>query len=91
MSGELPRDAAGGTVCEWCAGPMVQPAVGRRRRYCGRSCRELAYRERRTQRRIAEAVQALAPHVLVALVVAQVFAAQVAGSGPATAAPLSRG
>jgi hypothetical protein len=46
----------GPTVCEWCGGRIEQPATGRRRLYCGRTHRELAYRERKTQRRIGEAV-----------------------------------
>lgn len=45
--------------CEWCGGPVVVSPIGRRRLYCGRTCRELAYRERRTQRRIAAAVEAV--------------------------------
>jgi hypothetical protein len=47
--------------CEWCGGPIRQPATGRRRRYCKPGHREMAYRERRTQRRIGEAVDAVAP------------------------------
>ncbi|MFF5639819.1 hypothetical protein [Streptomyces sp. NPDC012825] len=44
------------TLCEWCGGQVRQSGVGRRRAYCGRSCQQRAYEERRTQRRIAEAV-----------------------------------
>lgn len=44
--------------CEWCGGDVEQPATGRRRLYCRRTCRELAYRERKTRRRIEEALEA---------------------------------
>lgn len=50
------RDADGNLLCDRCHGPIVQPPTGRRRLYCGRNCREQAYRARATQRRIAEAV-----------------------------------
>jgi hypothetical protein len=60
MSGSgMPKDDAGLDPCDWCGGPIKQPATGRRRRYCRHSHRELAYRERRTQRRIGEAVRAV--------------------------------
>jgi hypothetical protein len=42
--------------CEWCGEPVEQPATGRRRLYCRRTCRELAYRERKTRARIEDAV-----------------------------------
>lgn len=58
MDDGMPRDANGLRPCEWCGATIRQPATGRRRRYCGRTHRELAYRERKTQRRIGEALQA---------------------------------
>lgn len=33
--------------CACCHGVIVQPARGRRRRYCGPACRQKAYRRRR--------------------------------------------
>lgn len=33
--------------CPSCHRPLSQPARGRRRRYCGQSCRQRAYRQRR--------------------------------------------
>jgi hypothetical protein len=36
------------TNCAYCGGLMGQPARGRRRRYCGSSCRQGAYRRRRS-------------------------------------------
>lgn len=50
------RDADGSLLCDRCHGPIEQPATGRRRLYCSRTCRELAYRERKTLGRIADAV-----------------------------------
>jgi uncharacterized protein with PIN domain len=32
--------------CEECSGPLVQPATGRPRRYCGDRCRQRAHRSR---------------------------------------------
>lgn len=60
MADSLPRDEHGLQPCDWCAGPLVQPPTGRRRRYCSRTHRELAYRERKTQRRIGDALAAAA-------------------------------
>jgi len=57
----FPQDETGLRACEWCGGLMRQPPTGRRRRYCSRTHRELAYRERKTQRRIGEAVAAAVP------------------------------
>jgi hypothetical protein len=34
------------TACLACGAAFAQPALGRRRRYCSRACRALAYRER---------------------------------------------
>lgn len=56
--GDMPRDESGLRPCEWCGGPIQQPPAGRRRRYCSRTHRELAYRERKTQRRVDQAVTA---------------------------------
>jgi hypothetical protein len=58
MDDGMPRDGQGLRPCAWCGGRIVQPPTGRRREYCGRTCRELAYRERKTQRRVDEAVEA---------------------------------
>jgi hypothetical protein len=57
MDDGLPRDDRGLRPCEWCGGTIQQPKIGRLRRYCRRTCRELAYRERATRRRIAQAVE----------------------------------
>jgi hypothetical protein len=43
-------------LCQWCGRAFRLGTTGRRAVYCGRSCRELAYRERRTRRLIAQAV-----------------------------------
>jgi predicted nucleic acid-binding Zn ribbon protein len=58
MNGDLPRGADGLLPCDRCGEPITQPPTGRRRRYCSRNCRELAYRERKTRRLIAAAVEA---------------------------------
>jgi len=52
----MPRDARGLRPCAWCGGPIRQPATGRLREYCGRSCRQRAYEARREAERIAVAV-----------------------------------
>jgi hypothetical protein len=52
------RDSEGNLLCDRCHGPIVQPSTGRRRLYCGRTCRELAYRERSRQAAIDKAVKA---------------------------------
>lgn len=57
------RDADGNLLCDRCHGPIEQPATGRRRLYCGRTCRELAYRVRKQERAIDEAVAAAAAPV----------------------------
>jgi len=57
----FPRDESGLRGCEWCGGRIVQPATGRRRRYCKPGHREMAYRARATQRRVDEAVKAVRP------------------------------
>jgi hypothetical protein len=42
----VPRRSAP-TRCEWCARELPQQeGVGRRRRYCGQSCRQRAYEQR---------------------------------------------
>ena len=55
MGDDMPRRLR---LCEWCSSTIQQPRIGRRRVYCGRTCRELAYRERKTQRRMEEAAAA---------------------------------
>lgn len=45
-------------LCAWCGEPFRQNGVGRARVYCKQSCRELAYRDRKTDRLIAEALAA---------------------------------
>jgi putative intracellular protease/amidase len=52
------RDADGNLLCDRCHGPIAQPPTGRRRLYCSRTCRELAYRERSRQHAIDEALKA---------------------------------
>ncbi|MEU5736207.1 hypothetical protein ABZ797_46590 [Streptomyces antimycoticus] len=52
MSDEI-RDQDGARLCEWCGGPIKQPATGRQRRYCRQSCRQRAYEERQIQERVA--------------------------------------
>lgn len=47
-------------TCEWCGESFRPGPIGRAPLYCRRTCRELAYRERRTRRRIAEALEAAA-------------------------------
>ncbi|WP_164255318.1 hypothetical protein [Streptomyces sp. S4.7] len=61
MKHETPRDTSGAKVCAWCGGPIKQSGVGRSRDYCGRTHRELAYRERATQKRIAQAIADASP------------------------------
>ncbi|WP_433701031.1 MerR family transcriptional regulator [Nocardiopsis sp. CA-288880] len=39
-------------LCAVCAEPVVQPAHGRRRRYCSRACRQRRYRERAARRQV---------------------------------------
>ncbi|WP_329156472.1 hypothetical protein OIU91_43305 (plasmid) [Streptomyces sp. NBC_01456] len=56
MTYETPRDGAGAKLCGWCGGPIKQSGVGRSRDYCTRLCRERAYRRRRDDRLIAEAL-----------------------------------
>jgi hypothetical protein len=34
--------------CPQCGNPLVQPEVGRPKRYCGDGCRKAAYKARRT-------------------------------------------
>jgi hypothetical protein len=54
----MPRDERKLLPCAWCGGRIDQPPIGRLRDYCRRTCREFAYRERKTQQRIADAVAA---------------------------------
>ncbi|MET9957303.1 hypothetical protein ABZ135_37905 [Streptomyces sp. NPDC006339] len=55
---DTPRDGSGAKLCAWCGSPVEQPATGRSRDYCRRSCRQRAYEERQVAKRIAEAVDA---------------------------------
>ncbi|MFF5977196.1 hypothetical protein ACFY7C_37490 [Streptomyces sp. NPDC012769] len=55
---DTPRDGSGAKLCAWCGSPVEQPATGRSRDYCRRSCRQRAYEERLVAKRIAEAVEA---------------------------------
>jgi hypothetical protein len=48
----------GPLACDRCGGRIEQPATGRRRRYCGRTCRELAYRTRDKDRAVTRALEA---------------------------------
>lgn len=53
----------GGRPCAWCGEPVRQQGLGRSREYCRRTCRELAYRDRRQRRLIDAAVaEAIAAH-----------------------------
>ncbi|MFI5526897.1 hypothetical protein [Streptomyces platensis] len=61
MTYETPRDGAGNKLCGWCGGAIKQSGVGRSRDYCTRLCRERAYRKRRDERLITEALAAAAP------------------------------
>ncbi|MGW3921352.1 hypothetical protein [Streptomyces sp. NPDC005093] len=56
MGDGLSRDERGLLPCAWCGGRIEQGPIGRLRDYCRRTCREMAYRERVTQRRIDEAL-----------------------------------
>jgi hypothetical protein len=53
---QTPRTPDGDKLCAWCGGSIRQSGVGRSRDYCSRTCREMAYRERRTQKLIAQAL-----------------------------------
>ena len=35
-------------ICRWCRAPIQQPKTGRRRRYCGGTCRKAASRARQS-------------------------------------------
>ncbi|MEW1798159.1 hypothetical protein [Streptomyces niveus] len=61
MKHETPRTPDGAKLCAWCGGPIKQSGVGRSKDYCGRTHRELAYRERATQKRIAQALADASP------------------------------
>lgn len=41
------RRAEDAQHCAWCGREIVQTGSGRRRRYCGQSCRQRAYEQRR--------------------------------------------
>ncbi|MFI2031864.1 hypothetical protein [Streptomyces buecherae] len=49
-------DEHGNRLCLACGTKVDQPATGRRRDYCRRSCRQRAYEERRHLRRVADAL-----------------------------------
>lgn len=52
---DRPTDSDGVRLCDWCGGPIPEPAkIGRPRDYCRRSCRQRAYEERKVQDRIEE-------------------------------------
>jgi hypothetical protein len=48
----------GPTACDRCGERIEQSGTGRRRLYCGRNCRELAYRARSRDAAIREALKA---------------------------------
>lgn len=48
----------GPLACDRCGERIEQPATGRRRLYCGRTCRELAYRARATDQKVTDALKA---------------------------------
>ncbi|MBM0279830.1 hypothetical protein [Micromonospora tarensis] len=49
MTGVTEREIE--TPCGWCGNAIVQPARGRKKRYCERSCRQRAYELRTAERR----------------------------------------
>lgn len=52
---EPTKETPGRTIlCKWCGGPVRQTGVGRRREYCGQSCRQRVYETRRALGRVAE-------------------------------------
>ncbi|MFF9432058.1 hypothetical protein [Streptomyces sp. NPDC014746] len=56
---DTPRDAGGAKLCAWCGGAIRQSGVGRSRDYCQRLCRDQAYKKRRDQRLIDDALAAV--------------------------------
>ncbi|MDX3059607.1 hypothetical protein PV394_31495 [Streptomyces sp. NE06-03E] len=59
MSDETTKPS--GQPCAWCGEPVRQSGIGRTRKFCGRTCRELSYRDRKQDRAVKAAVaQALA-------------------------------
>ncbi|MFI1452155.1 hypothetical protein [Streptomyces virginiae] len=58
MSYETPRSSDGTRLCAWCGGPVKQSGIGRAKEYCRQGCREMAYRQRKQQKLIDEAVAA---------------------------------
>jgi len=58
MTHDTPLPGAVGPLCAWCGSPVEQPATGRRREYCRRSCRQRAYEDRRLREAQREAVVA---------------------------------
>ncbi|MBK3534543.1 hypothetical protein JHN61_26105 [Streptomyces sp. MBT67] len=59
MKHETPRTPDGTKLCAWCGDVIRQSGVGRSRDYCRRLCRDRAYKKRRDQRLIDEAVAAV--------------------------------
>lgn len=74
----------GPIACDRCGGRIEQPATGRRRRYCGRTCRELAYRVRKTDRAVSDALEAAGvdPHPVSSVVERSIPVTSVVESGP---------
>ncbi|MER5733943.1 hypothetical protein ABT084_37405 [Streptomyces sp. NPDC002138] len=58
METETPRTPDGAKLCGWCGGTIRQSGVGRSRDYCKRLCRDQAYKKRRDQRLVDEALAA---------------------------------
>lgn len=52
---ETPRGPDDEPLCGWCGGPLRQPGTGRRRVYCGRSCRQRAFEAREKAQAVREA------------------------------------
>jgi type IV secretory pathway VirB10-like protein len=55
---DTPRDAEGRKLCAWCGSEVTQPATGRSRDYCRRSCRQRAYEARKQREAVVAAVAA---------------------------------
>lgn len=55
MSAEIPRDAEGRRLCEYCGDPVPESLGTKPRRYCSRSHRQRAYEARRTREAVVTA------------------------------------
>ncbi|MCZ4103850.1 hypothetical protein O3W51_48250, partial [Streptomyces sp. H39-C1] len=55
---ETPRGDGGAKLCAWCGGTIRQGGIGRSRDYCKAGCRQRAYEERRSAKRVAAALAA---------------------------------